>query len=107
MEVDRQNSAGHGLKKLAEQVKKVITYNTVVNEDWMACVEKLKQSATALKTCSPKDKNQDIDEALAFLNWLEDDNFLFLGCREYELAKDQEPGGLKLSRGSGRGIFTG
>ncbi|MGB1648763.1 MAG: NAD-glutamate dehydrogenase [Cycloclasticus sp.] len=105
LEIDRQNSNGHGLKKLAEQVKKVITYDTVVNEDWMACVEKLKQSSTALKAFSPKDKNQDIDEALAFLNWLEDDNFLFLGCREYELAKDQEPGGFKIIESSGRGIL--
>ncbi|WP_288355248.1 NAD-glutamate dehydrogenase [uncultured Cycloclasticus sp.] len=105
LEVDRQASKGGGLELLADQVQKVITYNTAVNEDWKASINSLQQSAEMLKEFSPKDNNEDIDESLAFLSWLKDDNFLFLGCREYELVKGNESDGFKIVEGSGKGIL--
>jgi len=105
LEVDRQASEGNGLKLLSDQIMKVITYNTAVNEDWTACVNQLQKSAATLKDFSPKDKSHDINEAAAFLSWLGDDNFLFLGCREYELVKGKESDGFKIVEGSGQGIL--
>ncbi len=105
LEVDRQPSDGAALKMLGEQMAKVIEYNTAVTADWKGCINKLHQSVTALKKHSPKDKNQDITEATAFLSWLGDDNFLFLGCREYELVKGKESDGFKIVEGSGQGVL--
>ena len=41
-------------------------------------------------------------EAAAFLNWLDDGNFLFFGCREYTLGKS----GLGVVPGSGKGLLS-
>ena len=105
LEVDRQPDDGAGLELLAAQITKVLTYNAAVTEDWRACVNKLQTSVAALKENSSKDKSQDIAETIAFLNWLGDENFLFLGCREYELVKGKESDGFKIVEGSGHGIL--
>ena len=41
-------------------------------------------------------------EAAAFLNWLDDGNFLFFGCREYTLGES----GLGVVPGSGKGLLS-
>jgi len=105
LEVDRQPDDGVALELLSDQITKVLNYNAAVTEDWRVCVTKLQASVATLKEHPPKDKNQDIDETIAFLNWLADENFLFLGCREYELVKGKESDGFKIIEGSGHGIL--
>ncbi len=105
LEIDRQPSDGNALDVLNAQVSKVITYNNAVTEDWEPCITKLHESVSALKKHPPGDKSQDTLEAMAFLSWIADDNFLFLGCREYELVKGKKTDGFKIVEGSGYGIL--
>ena len=49
----------------------------------------------------------DVDESVAFLEWLLEDNFVFLGYREYELMDIDEGRALQAVHGSGLGILTG
>ncbi|HIF18260.1 MAG TPA: NAD-glutamate dehydrogenase [Cycloclasticus sp.] len=105
LEIDRQPSDGNTLELLNDQVSKIITYNNAVTEDWEPCITKLHQSVAALKANPPKDKSQDLAEAMAFLSWAADDNFLFLGCREYEFVKGKKSDGFKIVKGSGYGIL--
>ena len=44
-------------------------------------------------------------ESIAFLEWLERDNFTFLGVREFELSGDPETGDLVPVEGSGLGVL--
>jgi glutamate dehydrogenase len=48
----------------------------------------------------------DVDESVAFLEWLLEDNFVFLGYREYELMDTDEGGALQAVHASGLGILT-
>ncbi|MDJ0962064.1 MAG: NAD-glutamate dehydrogenase [Acidimicrobiia bacterium] len=53
---------------------------------------------------------EEVDEAVAFLEWMLDDNFVFLGYREYEVL-DVGDGGhedrkIRVRPGSGLGILT-
>ncbi len=105
LEIDRQPSDGNAFDVLNAQVSKVITYNNAVTEDWEPCITKLHESVLALKKHPPGDKSQDTLEAMAFLSWIADDNFLFLGCREYELVKGKKTDGFKIVEGSGYGIL--
>lgn len=105
LEIDRQISDGDTLDALKAQVHKVIAYNNAVTEDWALCIAKLRESVAALKKAPPKDKNQNLIEAMTFLDWIADDNFLFLGCREYELVKGKQTDGFKIVEGSGAGIL--
>jgi glutamate dehydrogenase len=47
----------------------------------------------------------DVDEAIAFLEWLLDDNFVFLGYREYEIADRGEGAAVSANAGTGLGIL--
>jgi len=107
LEVDLQTVDSGGLERLREQILKVISHNTAVTEDWLHCNKKLENAAAAIKTNPSKEKGPDLAETLAFIKWLGDDNFLFLGCREYELIKGKggKPGGFKIIKDSGLGIL--
>lgn len=48
-----------------------------------------------------------IDESIAFLDWLREDNFVFLGYREYELIDATGGRSIRMVDGSGLGILTG
>ena len=48
----------------------------------------------------------DISEDLAFLDWLADNHFTFLGARDYVLGKDGANGRLEPVKGSGLGVLA-
>ena len=60
--------------------------------------------ATELRRESPPVQPHELSEAEAFLEWLGDDNFTFLGYREYELEQGSV---LTAVPGSGLGILRG
>ncbi|MCW8871733.1 MAG: NAD-glutamate dehydrogenase [Xanthomonadales bacterium] len=46
-----------------------------------------------------------LEECRAFLRWLQDDHFIFLGARDYRVAKGKKNYELQLVEGSGLGIL--
>jgi glutamate dehydrogenase len=105
IEMDRQVEESEVFKSLKQQIEKVLLHCEAVTEDWAPSLKKLHEAVHSLKHGVSKDEQQDISEAIEFLTWLEKDNFLFLGCREYELVKDKKTGGVKIVEGSGLGIL--
>ena len=53
----------------------------------------------------PLDKD-DVAEAIAFLEWLRDDNFTFLGMREFNYTGGEKSGTLERADKPGLGILT-
>ncbi len=47
----------------------------------------------------------ELDESLAFLRWLKQDNFLFLGYRYYQLERNGQQVRLRIQPGTGLGTF--
>ena len=60
--------------------------------DWRKMLDRLSDSAAGLRAHPPEMAKQDLDENLKFLEWLGDNHFTFLGCRDYRF----------LSEGDGR-----
>lgn len=48
----------------------------------------------------------EVDEGVAFLQWLRDDNFVFLGYREYRLTGEGDDRAVQVSPGTGLGILA-
>ncbi len=48
---------------------------------------------------------EEVDEAVAFLQWLLDDNFVFLGYREYEIFEGRRGKEIQVVEGSGLGVL--
>ena len=61
----------------------VLTDVRRVVEDWRAMLERVSTLITGLTNGQPPSRVDDLDESLAFLKWLMDDNFTFLGVRDY------------------------
>ena len=48
----------------------------------------------------------DLGEAIAFLQWLRDENFVFLGYREYTVGEEDGEPCVRAEPGTGLGILV-
>ena len=74
-------------------------------EDWRLMVDRVTALIATLKADPPPLPDDEVAEAIAFLEWLRDDNFTFLGVRDYRL----EAGGEVLAAvpNSSLGVLRG
>ncbi len=105
IEVDRQ---AEGFDELAEALRGVLEGVRVVVDDWRPMRDRMEALVAELESAPPAGiDSAEADEALAFLTWLADHHFTFLGYREYaldaETLRGVEGTGLGLLRGEGRG----
>ncbi|WP_117194590.1 NAD-glutamate dehydrogenase [Rhizobium terrae] len=86
---------------LVERIRYVLDQVHQAITDWSSMLDVLDGAARQLDNSTSRRK-ADRDEALSFLDWLRDDNFTFLGMREYVYSgKGAE---AKVERGKGRGL---
>ena len=105
IEIDRQTAKSGAIEKVSERVERVLACNIASVDDWEINVKKLQNAKKTLKAVSAKIKGEDIAESIHFLDWLEKDNFLFLGYREYELVQTKKSEAFKIIEGTGSGIL--
>ena len=86
-----------GIEVLLEEVRAAV-------EDWGQMRAHTTELATELRRQAPPCDHHQLEECEAFLGWLSDDNFTYLGYREYEL---KESGALEPIDGTGLGILRG
>ncbi|MDE2183915.1 MAG: NAD-glutamate dehydrogenase [Alphaproteobacteria bacterium] len=77
----------------------------VAVRDWQAMRERLAGAVSELKAHPPKIAAAEIDESIAFLAWLGDNHFTFLGSRDYRYVPDGD-GRLEPVEGSGLGVLA-
>ncbi|WED44403.1 NAD-glutamate dehydrogenase [Legionella cardiaca] len=90
IEIDRQTDPSI-LEDLHSNFERVLEDNRIVVKDWIPMRKKVREAIAELdQVSSVLDKNE-AEETKAFLNWIEDHHFTFLGIRDYELIqKGQE-----------------
>lgn len=87
------------LNKLLDQVRSSVT-------DWKRMLARLDQAISEFRYAPiPLDKNL-VTEAIAFLEWLRDDNFTFLGMREFQYSGGEKSGMLERADKPGLGILA-
>ena len=74
-------------------------------EDWGAMREALATARQQLRDQPPPLDAVRLEEVLAFLRWLEEDHFTFLGYRAHDLSLEDESHRLRIVPGSGLGIL--
>ncbi|MBW8638375.1 NAD-glutamate dehydrogenase [Hoeflea sp. WL0058] len=70
-------------EELADALASVLDQVHRANSDWRAMLTRLDSVITSLETSKTSHDPEVKTETLAFLEWLRDDNFTFLGMREY------------------------
>lgn len=84
IEIDRQTDASI-LEDLHRNFERVLEDNRAVVTDWMPMREKLRAAIADLESITSVLEPEEATESIAFLNWIEDHHFTFLGMRDYEL----------------------
>jgi len=79
--------------RLQKEIKLSLKDVTAINADFEAMVAAVKTSAEELKSSSAfKSSKSEIEESVAFLNWIAEGNFVHLGARRYNYMKSSVKG---------------
>jgi glutamate dehydrogenase len=73
---------------LVDGVRTTLADVRASNNDFRAMKERMRACAAELEKARTNATTEDAAESVAFLRWLEADNFIFLGCRDYQFARD-------------------
>ncbi|MGH6989319.1 MAG: NAD-glutamate dehydrogenase [Stellaceae bacterium] len=102
-----------GRARLQQLLEAVLAEVRVAVEDWPRMRAAIAATHAALVARPPRDAGESVAEASAFFQWLADDYFVFLGCRDYRFAAAAASGnivpgsGLGILRDDGRSVFEG
>ncbi|MEM9106086.1 MAG: NAD-glutamate dehydrogenase domain-containing protein, partial [Pseudomonadota bacterium] len=87
------------LQKVLDQVHRAVS-------DWRAMLSKLDTVVSELQDAGGSQHLAEREEALAFLEWLRDNNFTFLGMREYKFSGTGEDAKVERAERTGLGILS-
>ena len=91
--------------RLIEDARSMFAQVRLAVRDWQKMTHKLKESIAELRRNPPLASAEEIDESLAFLEWLDADHFTFLGCRDYRFSSTNG-GSLEPEALSGLGVLS-
>ena len=106
IEIDRQATADDrqliedNLRRILEDVRAAV-------RDWEAMRDRMHTVSQDLQPGSVPFGDTEIAEVRELLDWLATDHYLFLGARDYELARHDGVEVLRIVPGSGLGILAG
>ncbi len=104
MEVDRLTEPA-ALQRLHDGIVSVLTDVRRAVDDWPKLVKRMEEAIAYTKKKPPPLDPAQTREDLAFLRWLADDHFTFLGYRDYDLVTEKGEDVLRVVPGSGLGIL--
>src|ERR671911_2017255 len=104
VEVDRQTEP-EVLEDLRSHLERVLGDVLAAVEDWPQMRERVQSIVSGLEENALPVGEDELEEAHAFLEWLHDDNFTFLGYREYDLFAQDGEDALRAVPESGLGIL--
>ena len=88
LEIDRHSDPAD-LNELEEALQKVLHEVRIAVSDFPIVTDKVREILDELDTTAAGIDDEQKEEARAFLNWLMQDHFTFLGYDEYDFAKDK------------------
>lgn len=96
-----------GLKKLEKSVRAVLDDVRAAVEDWRPMRVSIASVIAELESTAPSASitKEELEESTAFLRWIDDNNFTFLGYREYQCSGSVKKQTLSVVHRSGLGIL--
>lgn len=106
LEIDRISDKAK-LDEIKAELIRVLGQLKDCVEDFASMAKALVETRQSLSSIKPTVEKDQWDEALAYLDWLQDDHFIFLGYRDYDLTDSKEGVQLTIVKGSGLGLLRG
>ena len=94
------------LKLLQQEIKQVLSDIKLAVRDWKEMVARMIETRDLLDFGPKRADEQLRDECRAFLQWMADEHFTFLGYREYKISKRGKKVLLNPVAGSGLGLLS-
>ncbi len=104
LEVER-HLAPEELRMVDHEVRRVLGDVRRVVDDFHPMRDATAESVDIAEAGGRTFPRDEVEETTAFLRWLLDDNFVFLGVRDYEVIDTPEGQALRVAPGSGLGIL--
>ena len=104
IQIDEQ-SAPEALREIEERITYVLGHVRAAVDDWKPMIQRVKQALEGLKKSPPPIPQEELDEAIAFLDWIYSDHFTFVGCRDVNIKEQGKKVSIEVSPGSGLGIL--
>jgi glutamate dehydrogenase len=95
------------LARLRQSLERVLREVDAAVGDWHAMRGRAESLIGELDEHQPPVAADDVEETKAFLAWLAENHFTFLGYRDYELIEQAGESGLRAAAESGLGILRG
>ena len=103
-EVDRQTET-ELLEGIRNDVESALADVRVAVEDWQSIRAKLNEIIVELESDPPGLDKDELEEGKAFLEWVDNNHFTFLGYRDYELSSEKGEDILRSIANSGLGLL--
>jgi glutamate dehydrogenase len=104
VEIDRQTDS-EKLERIRASLVEILADVRAAVEDWPAMREQLHETLAELEEHPPPLDDEELEEGRAFLAWLDDDHFTFLGYRFYDLDRRDEGDVIVAREDTGLGIL--
>lgn len=104
LEIDRQTDP-NVLDELYRNFERVLQDNRIVVDDWQAMRESVSSVIEELNHVSKKLNQEEVEETQAFLKWIKEHHFTFLGIRDYKLIKKKGETLLESIPETGLGVL--
>jgi len=104
VEIDQETEESE-LENLKTSIERVLAQVRLAVADWRTMRAKLKEDIAEIDASTLPMPAEEIKEAHAFLEWLDDGNFIFLGYRRYGFETHDGKDYLPAQRESGLGIL--
>jgi len=93
------------LKEIEKNILRVLEDIRNAVEDWKPMLAQVDSAVADIEKHSWGKNKHLFDEAKAFISWLKDDNFTFLGYREYTFDEETPATNIEQDQASGLGIL--
>ncbi len=103
-EIDKQTDPAV-LKDLENSIQDILRDVRLTVQDWKPIMAQVDECLKQLEECSPKISKEELAETRAFLLWLKEHHFTFMGCRDSVLEKTEDEFILRALEKTGLGVL--
>ena len=93
------------LERLSESLREILADVRAAVEDWRSMRVRVADIIAELDSSPPPVPSDELEETKAYLHWLDDKNFTFLGYREHEFKTSGRKTTLQVVPDSGLGVL--
>lgn len=104
IEIDRQTDP-HVMETLCKNIQRVLSDVRQAVHDWHKMIDRAEEALLELEQNPPPLDPAEIAESKDFLRWLINNNFTFLGSRDYKLIGNETNRALQIIPGTGLGVL--